>query len=439
MPTDSDLITHPSNPQVIDSSQVEGRNIGSQVQSIENVQNFLHGVQQLQVPTNCIFSISDLESDGWEDRPRIVDCLLWLKRLYEHVDTVPSPGPLRYTAAGRLSDQNHHAVDSSSHHHRALYNNLPAFPQLAPPPELQQQHQMAAAAAAAAAPMPVPQQLQLQQQHALQQQQLLLQQQLQQQQPFLPHTMTTQQQHYDTTLGLHSATSVPVANRGFPDSAGITKLMQTCTVMLRDRMSAFSMQVDVNHTHAAAVHQQQALTMPAFDAVGPVLESVLGGLTQEYERRLLAKDHEISDTKGKMESVNRQMLLLQGQLDGIKADLEGKQRQAVENVAAESGEAIAKLRGEKAAMQQLLADNAEYYGHLQVCVCVFRVEKGESGERVLQALWGSDTAREDWYCSPDTVEVHPRGSGLVVRAICLSQTLPLRFSARNCAEILICL
>ncbi|MEW5299266.1 MAG: hypothetical protein WDW36_002299 [Sanguina aurantia] len=364
-------------PKVIDSNQVEGRHIGSQVQSIENVQNFLQGVQQLRVPTDCIFSLSDLESDGWEDRPRIVDCLLWLKRLYEHVDTVPSPGPLRYTAAGRLSDQNYPTPDPIQH--RALYGSLPTLTQLAP-----EQHQQMVAAAA---PMAIPQQQQLQQQQAMAIQQ-----------PFLSQSMTQQQQHYDTSVGLaHSASMQsaaastlagvgPPGSRGFPDSAGITKLMQTCTVMLRDRMSAFSMQVDVNHTHAAAVHQQQALTMPAFDAVGPVLESVLGGLTQEYERRLLAKDHEISDTKGKMDSVNRAMVQLQGQLDGIKADLEDKQRLAVENVAAASGEAIATLRDEKAAMQQLLADNAEYYGQLQSKLDSVSVNQDERSQQLEDQL-----------------------------------------------------
>ena len=31
----------------------------------------------------------------------------------------------------------------------------------------------------------------------------------------------------------------------------------------------------------------------ALEAMGPVLESVLGSLTQEYEKRLFSKDHEV--------------------------------------------------------------------------------------------------------------------------------------------------
>jgi hypothetical protein len=49
----------------------------------------------------------------------------------------------------------------------------------------------------------------------------------------------------------------------------------------------------------------------ALEAMGPVLESVLGSLTQEYEKRLLLKDHELSDARDKNTSLQKQVYSLQ--------------------------------------------------------------------------------------------------------------------------------
>lgn len=40
--------------------------------------------------------------------------------------------------------------------------------------------------------------------------------------------------------------------------------------------------------------------------MGPVLESVLGSLTQEYEKRLLAKDHEVKAARLQLEHFKRE-------------------------------------------------------------------------------------------------------------------------------------
>lgn len=59
-------------------------------------------------------------------------------------------------------------------------------------------------------------------------------------------------------------------------NGGVTKLMQECTVLLKAKMS---------YSSTSSSSSQQQMTPRSsdnfsFDAVGPVLESVLGGLTQ---------------------------------------------------------------------------------------------------------------------------------------------------------------
>ena len=61
----------------------------------------------------------------------------------------------------------------------------------------------------------------------------------------------------------------PAAGAGGAGVSGVTKLMQECTVLLKAKMSYTSTQMTPRSTDAFS-----------FDAVGPVLESVLGGLTQ---------------------------------------------------------------------------------------------------------------------------------------------------------------
>jgi hypothetical protein len=77
------------------------------------------------------------------------------------------------------------------------------------------------------------------------------------------------------------------------NTVGVTRLMQQCTSMLREKMW--------NDSHsrppppAMRYRDGNGARQPdnALEAMGPVLESVLGSLTQEYERRLMMKDQEI--------------------------------------------------------------------------------------------------------------------------------------------------
>ena len=50
------------------------------------------------------------------------------------------------------------------------------------------------------------------------------------------------------------------------------------------------------------------------DAMGPVVESVLGSLTQEYEKRLLAKDHEVKAAQHEVKAAQTALKQAQSEL-----------------------------------------------------------------------------------------------------------------------------
>ena len=103
-------------------------------------------------------------------------------------------------------------------------------------------------------------------------------------------------------------------------NVGVTKLMQECTSMLREKM----WQDNYARPAPPAVRYRESLTSSqpdnSLEAMGPVLESVLGNLTQEYERRLLQKDgdlksleDEITRLKGLLAANEEQLALGSGQ------------------------------------------------------------------------------------------------------------------------------
>lgn len=94
-------------------------------------------------------------------------------------------------------------------------------------------------------------------------------------------------------------------------AAGVTKLMQQCTNMLKERM------FPVEQAGSSGGRYSPAGPDSAMKALGPVLEGVLGHLTEEYEKRLLAKDHDLSrmqDAKNKMEKEVEQLKVGRGVL-----------------------------------------------------------------------------------------------------------------------------
>ena len=92
-----------------------------------------------------------------------------------------------------------------------------------------------------------------------------------------------------------------------PDGSavGAAKLMQKCTNMLKEHMFLQDPSIHGGDSSSSTGRfGSPAGPENAVKALGPVLEGVLGTLTEEYEKRLLAKDHELSrmcDAKAKLE------------------------------------------------------------------------------------------------------------------------------------------
>lgn len=128
---------------------------------------------------------------------------------------------------------------------------------------------------------------------------------------------------------------------------GVTKLMQQCTSMLREKMW--------NDTHSRPPPPAMRYRAPdngtgkpdnALEAMGPVLESVLGSLTQEYERRLMLKDQELKQAKEQLQRTQEQVAAFEQQLSsgGQQAQIE---YQMTEEMKAE----IEQMRNKEVALQ----------------------------------------------------------------------------------------
>jgi len=238
-------------------------NTGEVIQTMENVTNFLKCAHALGIPSEYIFSVSDLE-EGMGERPRVVDCLLCLKRMHEgqkltgHYST-PSRSPFGSTPYARRNTTGYsrHMTPGSEY--------------------------------------------------------------------------GTPGEGYDgTTPPLKMA-----AGKGVAAAVGVTRLMQQCTAMLRERMWTDGSQMGRQHIQTPTPPRGASTPGPesALEAMGPVLESVLGSLTQEYEKRLLAKDHE-------MKMVQEQLASEQARREATEAELAAA-REAAEGAAATSAAASA--------------------------------------------------------------------------------------------------
>lgn len=56
-----------------------------------NVQAFLSYVDKMQCPSDAKFSVQDLLSEDYDDRTRIVDCLLWLRKVHSSGEPMAAP------------------------------------------------------------------------------------------------------------------------------------------------------------------------------------------------------------------------------------------------------------------------------------------------------------------------------------------------------------
>lgn len=166
--------------------------------------------QDVGVPQDYLFSVADVEYEGPEERPRVADCLLWLKSIQE--------GTAATNDLATVAD-----------------TEKAATPSAARPPHkpLQQSSQ--------------------------------------------PFILSPSSSGGSQTSA--SAVPLPSTHRGGLQAAsGIQKLMQHCTGMLREKMSCH-IEVSSSVSMSSSSSRSGSDSFP-YETVGPVLESVLGGLTQ---------------------------------------------------------------------------------------------------------------------------------------------------------------
>ncbi|GFH17654.1 uncharacterized protein HaLaN_14334 [Haematococcus lacustris] len=269
----------------------EGLDASSTKQRYDNVQSFILAASNLGVPPEHLCSITDIDYEGPEERPLVVDCLLWLKRLRDQRTSSP---------------HRRHAAMAMAASSPAMQTVVPT---LAPPPP-----------------------------------------------------------------------------KGSQSTAVMQRLLNHCTVKLSQSMT-YHAEVSSN------VLTRQADTITV-DAVGPVLESVLGGLTQvghlrcdtfdvqctstcrhgrkpfmlllqEYESRLLAKDREINATKDKLIEVQRQLDSMVMRMNELMNELAAQQQKAMMQVSLQESNRSKELQELATRLQSQLSEKERQCAELQ--------------------------------------------------------------------------
>eukprot|EP00877_Chromochloris_zofingiensis_P005398 jgi/Chrzof1/1485/Cz10g09180.t1 len=273
-------------PKILEAADVDGGPNGLAYQRAENVGNFLCKVESF-LPADCRFSLADVESDGWEERPRIVDCLMYLRSAASAVQpSVSSSSPVRSTSTSINSQR-------STDHYRQL-----ASPQT--------------------------------------------------------------DAYAQNALVQRATYHVPVVDpmkfaqhKSVQAAAGVTRMMQQCTAMLKERMF-----MDAGARSQSSSRHMVPATTPdnAMEAVAPVLENVFASLTQEYEKRLLAKDHELSHIRDKVPALQKQVFNLQAELHKTRQDLDQQTAAAAQAAAANAQNQYDHLCNEIQQLQALLQE-----------------------------------------------------------------------------------
>eukprot|EP00192_Tetraselmis_astigmatica_P002102 CAMPEP_0117660610 /NCGR_PEP_ID=MMETSP0804-20121206/7059_1 /TAXON_ID=1074897 /ORGANISM="Tetraselmis astigmatica, Strain CCMP880" /LENGTH=1042 /DNA_ID=CAMNT_0005467349 /DNA_START=319 /DNA_END=3446 /DNA_ORIENTATION=- len=221
--------------RIVDINELE-TNAGEVIQTMENVTNFLKGAQAVGIPEDYIFKLGDLEDTGTTDRPRVVACLLCLKRMSEGKQltgeySTPARSPYGNSFAPRRHSASYRMGSPASEVSSDAYDDGPT-----PPMRM-------------------------------------------------------------------------AAGKGVAAAVGVTRLMKQCTQMLQDRMWT--------DNHGLTPTPPRG-TASGPEALGSVLESVLGSLTQEYEKRLLSKDHEVNNMRDSMLAEQAKSRALEAELSIAK-------------------------------------------------------------------------------------------------------------------------
>eukprot|EP00879_Flechtneria_rotunda_P018099 GHRR01018977.1.p1 GENE.GHRR01018977.1~~GHRR01018977.1.p1 ORF type:complete len:641 (+),score=222.53 GHRR01018977.1:337-2259(+) len=334
----------PGTIQYLEVSDAEPGPEGFLQQQTKNLVAFSSALQQQvpALPTDCQFSIDDLMADGEDERPQVVNCLLYIRS-----DCAQAP----ITPVGQLpvTPPAHPRSSSGTASRHQCFGTPPVYPNTAPRLSYGGTP-MANGSPNAALVAP---------NYSMS---AGMQQRLQMSSPSVSSSPLTDgysslshAQHAagGSVVPGRSAYGVPafpaLPSGGYTKSlqtaTHMTKLMQQCTNMLKGHMFSGEQGGSSGSRHSPAGAE---CTMKA---LGPVLEGVLGHLTEEYEKRLLAKDHELSRKNDERAKLEKEVLVLKEEVQQLKQAAESRSAAVTRAAADASAADVAELRQQLAETQ----------------------------------------------------------------------------------------
>lgn len=210
-----------------------------------NVNTFLEFHQRMNPPHDWRLSREDLEYGGFDDRPRVVMTLYHLMQFTRESQQSPLPGPRGLNRdVINIVDQDGSSPASATSQRSVSTSKHSASP---PPP-----YRVTSPPNTDNSLMPL--------------------------------------RSYGSPVPMSSAHQIAplraATDKSVQAAAGVTKLMQQCTAMLRDRMYEPNRQPQLQYTPPGpARYLSTSVSSPevpaaSLDGLGPVLENVLGSLTQ---------------------------------------------------------------------------------------------------------------------------------------------------------------
>lgn len=397
--------------QILEAGDVEYGPSGLLAQRDHNVHAFLAALGHIkQVPSDCMFSIADLEAEH-EERPQVANCLIFIKGVAQahqyHASTM-QPTPFQQHSPHSQQHQQPQGMYTDSNVRSSMEDQM----MTTPPPQrsscggrLQQhgqhqQHQyglvtpgsvgqlyghnspstrlsfagttpgsagsfgaMLARGTPPGNQLPAPLHSPLMDGHGS-----------------LRHSHGSLVPYHSsssslTPASMQGASITAATHKSVQAAAGVTRLMQQCTHMLKERMFPNEQQgLSVRQSHPAGATPDTAMK-----ALGPVLEGVLGQLTEEYERRLLSKDHDLSKAQEAQRKAENTAQRLQEERDQLRRDVDDRSRAAAKASEDSCAAEAAQLRAQVQQLQAALA------------------EKDAELSRALSALSNADSAHLDAY------------------------------------------
>jgi hypothetical protein len=315
--------------QYLEATDVEPSAQGVLQQAAHNLAAFFGAVeQQLQgLPPNCRFGVADLSTESSEERPQIANCILYIRAACSqqhpqqqqlpvanlHFEQMPMTPPAPRSAGNSSSGGALHMQQQQYSPQQYASPQPPQSAQMALPSGTfsaglaMSSYMTPLQAGASTHPALVSPQYpgnygyhqhgSGMQQHHLQRSSpahtdsmALVASPLMAAHGGLSHAgvqaQSSQVAVRSSSSLAHSSSINAAQHKSVQAAAGVTKLMQQCTNMLKERMFPSEQLVGVRHGSPAGPDAMKALM--------PVLEGVLGQLTEQYEKRILTKDHQVS-------------------------------------------------------------------------------------------------------------------------------------------------